>query len=98
MIYFYILNILCKLQQNAQNEELNQFLSNVSNFGHSGKRPKTLNLLYLIEFLTDLYEIFRDDSFWVTKSVYHKKIEKYILRMRSVLYLRMRSLKSAKRF
>ena len=61
---------------NAQNEELNQFLSNVSNFGHSGKRPKTLNLLYLIEFLIDLYEIFRDDSFWVTKSVYHKKNRK----------------------
>ena len=77
---------------------MNQFLSYVSNFGHSGKRPKTLNLLYLIEFLTDLYEIFRDDSFWVTKSVYLEKIEKYILRMRSVLYLRMRSLKSAKRF
>ena len=95
---FLHFNIWCKLQQNAQNEKLNQFLSNVSNFGHSGKRPKTLNLLYLIEFLTDLYEIFRDDSFWVTKSVYHKKIEKSILRMRSVLYLRMRSLKRAKRF
>ena len=51
-----------------------------------------------LSFCTDHYDIFRDDSFWVTKSVYHKKKEKYILRMRSVLYLRMRNLKSAKRF